>query len=73
MTKREFMGERIIRYNGEIVKNITRNFTDNYKTDMVLCSCGRIMQQPTWRYHIVRPICVNFHKYTNTKLDWEPI
>lgn len=71
--RKQFLGERIITCNGKVVAHTDLNHIDNYKKDMVICSCGRIMQDTTWRHHIHKPICVNFHKVTNKILDWKPI
>jgi hypothetical protein len=62
----EKLGERIITYKGERVCTPDYNFSCNIRTGRVQCSCDSIILLGGWQKHTLRPICVEYHKTTNT-------
>ena len=59
-------GANLITYKGETVE-ISYNRAKN-RLNYVECSCGRVVQSQSWRYHIKTIICQEWHYMHQDKL-----
>jgi hypothetical protein len=65
------LGERIIMYEGKVVKHTLYNEVANI--DKVICSCSRIVKLDHWYLHIQRPVCTNYHEIVKKTPSYEKI